>query len=82
MNHILDLVEQKKPFFLYTGRGPSSSAMHIGHLIPFIFTKYVLQYNRSSDWVQYILYNTVNMLTSDFNIFVDKFTFGNAVVNF
>lgn len=39
MHQILNLAEQKKPFFLYTGRGPSSEAMHLGHLIPFIFTK-------------------------------------------
>jgi tryptophanyl-tRNA synthetase len=38
---ILDCYEQKKPFFLYTGRGPSSEAMHLGHLIPFIFTKWL-----------------------------------------
>jgi len=41
MHSILNLVEQKKPFFLYTGRGPSSDAMHLGHLIPFIFTKWL-----------------------------------------
>ncbi|XP_077995089.1 tryptophan--tRNA ligase, cytoplasmic-like [Glandiceps talaboti] len=41
MNQILDLYEKGKPFFLYTGRGPSSEAMHLGHLIPFIFTKYL-----------------------------------------
>lgn len=41
MHTILNLVEQKKPFFLYTGRGPSSEAMHLGHLIPFIFTKWL-----------------------------------------
>ena len=38
---ILDRYEKKQPFFLYTGRGPSSGAMHLGHLIPFIFTKSV-----------------------------------------
>ncbi|KAK3094144.1 hypothetical protein FSP39_024707 [Pinctada imbricata] len=38
---ILDLHEKKQPFFLYTGRGPSSEAMHMGHLIPFIFTKWL-----------------------------------------
>lgn len=27
--------------FIYTGRGPSSDAMHLGHLIPFMFTKYL-----------------------------------------
>ncbi|VVB56991.1 Tryptophan--tRNA ligase [uncultured archaeon] len=40
----LDLVlkdyESKKGFFLYTGRGPSGP-MHIGHLIPLIFTKWL-----------------------------------------
>ncbi|XP_030848975.1 tryptophan--tRNA ligase, cytoplasmic [Strongylocentrotus purpuratus] len=41
LNLILDLYEAKKPFFLYTGRGPSSSSMHVGHLIPFIFTKWL-----------------------------------------
>ncbi|XP_046849470.1 tryptophan--tRNA ligase, cytoplasmic-like [Xenia sp. Carnegie-2017] len=38
---ILDAVEAKKKFYLYTGRGPSSETMHLGHLIPFIFTKYM-----------------------------------------
>ncbi|VDN17823.1 unnamed protein product [Gongylonema pulchrum] len=38
---ILDRVEQKKPFFLYTGRGPSSGSLHLGHLIPFLFAKWL-----------------------------------------
>lgn len=38
---ILDRFEQKKPFYLYTGRGPSSGSLHLGHLIPFMFTKYL-----------------------------------------
>lgn len=33
--------EQGKPVFLYTGRGPSSEAMHLGHMVPFEFTKYL-----------------------------------------
>lgn len=41
LNYILDKYEKKEPFFLYTGRGPSSEAMHLGHLIPFIFTKWL-----------------------------------------
>ncbi|XP_008823842.2 tryptophan--tRNA ligase, cytoplasmic isoform X2 [Nannospalax galili] len=41
MNQILDAYENKKPFYLYTGRGPSSEAMHVGHLVPFIFTKWL-----------------------------------------
>eukprot|EP00096_Caligus_rogercresseyi_P005351 TRINITY_DN2064_c0_g1_i1.p1 TRINITY_DN2064_c0_g1~~TRINITY_DN2064_c0_g1_i1.p1 ORF type:complete len:431 (+),score=115.17 TRINITY_DN2064_c0_g1_i1:48-1295(+) len=38
---ILNAVEQGKPFYLYTGRGPSSGSMHLGHLIPFMFTKWL-----------------------------------------
>jgi len=41
MNVILDTVEKGEKFFLYTGRGPSSEAMHLGHLIPFMFTKWL-----------------------------------------
>lgn len=41
MHKILNQYEAKKPFYLYTGRGPSSSSMHIGHLIPFIFCKWL-----------------------------------------
>jgi len=33
--------EKKYPFYLYTGRGPSSASMHIGHMIPFLFCKYL-----------------------------------------
>lgn len=33
--------ESGKQCFLYTGRGPSSSALHLGHMIPFEFTKYL-----------------------------------------
>lgn len=40
-DHILDLYEKGEPFFLYTGRGPSSDSMHIGHTIPFEFTKWL-----------------------------------------
>ena len=36
---VLDKHEKKEPFFLYTGRGPSSDVMHIGHMIPFELTK-------------------------------------------
>ncbi len=42
MNEILDAVEAGKPFYLYTGRGPSSEALHLGHMIPFLFTKLVV----------------------------------------
>lgn len=41
LHTILNLKEQGKPFYLYTGRGPSSEALHLGHLVPFIMTKFV-----------------------------------------
>ncbi|KAI0648317.1 tryptophanyl-tRNA synthetase [Trametes meyenii] len=41
LNKILDRYEQGKPFFLYTGRGPSSDSMHLGHMVPFVFTKWL-----------------------------------------
>jgi tryptophanyl-tRNA synthetase len=39
---ILDKYESGEKFFLYTGRGPSGKT-HLGHLIPWIFTKYLQQ---------------------------------------
>lgn len=41
LNMILDRYERGEPFYLYTGRGPSSDSMHVGHVVPFEFTKYV-----------------------------------------
>lgn len=41
LSTLLDCVEKGKPMYLYTGRGPSSSSMHMGHLIPFLFTKWL-----------------------------------------
>lgn len=38
---ILDRYERGEPFFLYTGRGPSSDSVHVGHTIPFEFTKWL-----------------------------------------
>ncbi len=37
LNLVLDDYENGKPFYLYTGRGPSGK-MHTGHLLPFMFT--------------------------------------------
>lgn len=41
LDRILDLYEHGEPFFLYTGRGPSSDSIHLGHLVPFLFTKWL-----------------------------------------
>ena len=40
LEKILDAYENGECIFLYTGRGPSND-MHIGHMIPFIFTKWL-----------------------------------------
>jgi tryptophanyl-tRNA synthetase len=41
LEEVLDHFEAKKPIFLYTGRGPTTEALHLGHLVPFIFTKWL-----------------------------------------
>ena len=40
LDWILSRYEAGEKFFLYTGRGPSGG-VHLGHLIPWIFTKYL-----------------------------------------
>src|SRR5277367_5081710 len=56
LNKILDRYEKGEPFYVYTGRGPSSDSMHIGHSIPFEFTK----------WLQDVFYfSLIIMLTDD-----------------
>uniref|UniRef100_A0A182MD34 Tryptophan--tRNA ligase, cytoplasmic n=1 Tax=Anopheles culicifacies TaxID=139723 RepID=A0A182MD34_9DIPT len=41
LHTLLNAVETGKKFYLYTGRGPSSDSMHLGHLVPFIVTKWL-----------------------------------------
>jgi len=41
LNALLDAYEKGEPFYIYTGRGPSSESLHLGHLVPFLFTKYL-----------------------------------------
>lgn len=40
MNNVLDEYEKGDKFFLYTGRGPSGHT-HIGHLVPWVFAKWL-----------------------------------------
>ena len=40
MNRVLDDYQKGKKFFLYTGRGPSGHT-HIGHLVPWVFAKWL-----------------------------------------
>lgn len=47
INLLLDNYQKDNQFYLYTGRGPSKASsgehngMHLGHLLPFQFTKYL-----------------------------------------
>lgn len=41
LHSLLDAMDKGTPVYLYTGRGPSSESMHLGHLIPFLFTKWL-----------------------------------------
>merc|ERR1711997_68388 len=38
---LLDAYEKGEKFYLYTGRGPSADTMHMGHLVPFLITKFL-----------------------------------------
>ena len=40
LTSLLDAYEIGKPIYIYTGRGPSNG-MHLGHCVPFEFTKYL-----------------------------------------
>ncbi len=40
LDWLLNKYEHGEPFYLYTGRGPSGS-VHIGHILPWLFTKYL-----------------------------------------
>ena len=64
---ILDRHERGEPFLLYTGRGPSTGSLHLGHIIPLQFTK----------WLQDVFdVPLVFMLTDDEKaIFKDNVTF-------
>ncbi|RAL01812.1 tryptophan--tRNA ligase WRS1 [Aspergillus ibericus CBS 121593] len=70
-DRILTLYERGEPFFLYTGRGPSTGSLHLGHTIPLQFTK----------WLQDVFdVPLVFMLTDDEKaLFKDSVTFEDAL---
>lgn len=51
LNWILDEYEEGNKFFLYTGRGPSGGT-HIGHLLPWVFTKWLQEKFGVELWFQ------------------------------
>lgn len=51
LNWILDEYEKGHPFALYTGRGPSSG-IHVGHMLPWFFTKWLQERFRATLYFQ------------------------------
>lgn len=41
LGQVLKDYSEGRGFFLYTGRAPSKSPMHIGHMIPFLMTRWI-----------------------------------------
>ncbi len=52
MNWLLDEYEKGNKFFLYTGRAPSGK-VHLGHLLPWIFTKWLQDKFGVELWFQF-----------------------------
>ena len=52
LNWILDEYEKGNKFFLYTGRAPSGP-IHLGHLMPWIFTKWLQDNFEVELWFQF-----------------------------
>ena len=51
LDKVLEDYLSKKMFFLYTGIGPSGN-MHIGHLLPFLFTKWLQEKFKVNLYIQ------------------------------
>ena len=51
MDFALDKHEKGEKFYLYTGRGPSGQT-HLGHLVPWMFTKWLQEKFGSDLWFQ------------------------------
>ena len=52
MNWLLDKYEKGERFFLYTGRAPSDNT-HLGHLVPWLFTKWLQDKFDVELWFQF-----------------------------
>ncbi|MGB9675119.1 MAG: tryptophan--tRNA ligase [Candidatus Nanoarchaeia archaeon] len=52
LSWLLNEYEKGNKFFLYTGRGPSGP-MHVGHLIPFVLTRWFQEKFDAEVWVQF-----------------------------
>jgi len=52
LDWLLDKYEKGEKFYIYTGRGPSAE-VHLGHLIPWIFAKYLQDHTGAEFYFQY-----------------------------
>lgn len=68
LDTVLDLYEKGTKFVLYTGRGPSGP-VHIGHLVPWIFTKHLQDNFNTSFYFQ--MTDDEKFLTEDENKLAD-----------
>lgn len=53
INWLLDEYEKGNKFFLYTGRASSNERVHLGHLVPWIFTKWLQDKFDCELWFQF-----------------------------
>lgn len=73
LDTVLDLYEKGTKFVLYTGRGPSGP-VHIGHLVPWIFTKYLQDKFKTRLYFQ--MTDDEKFLVDDENKLADMTRFG------
>jgi tryptophanyl-tRNA synthetase len=73
LDTVLDLYDKGTKFVLYTGRGPSGP-VHIGHLVPWIFTKYLQDKFRVNFYFQ--MTDDEKFLVDDQNKLADMTKFG------
>jgi len=78
LNRILEDYDKGKKFFLYTGRGPSGHT-HIGHLVPWVFSKWLQDKFRVNMYFQLTddekFYAKPNLTLED----TSKFAYENAL---
>jgi len=73
LDTVLDLYDKGTKFVLYTGRGPSGP-VHIGHLVPWIFTKHLQEKFKTRLYFQ--MTDDEKFLTYDENKLADMTRFG------
>ena len=78
LDNVLNLYDKGKKFVLYTGRGPSGP-VHIGHLIPWIFTLHLQEkfgarlYFQMTDDEKFLIDDKVNLQ------YTKKYAYENAL---